>query len=104
MAWVRTSLSMIGFGFTIGKLGQVLRDVQFRGLFGVTRTVSMRELSLFLVILGTVALLAAAIQYRLEMRRLYGLGLTHKFSITFLVALSLVCVGAFALSALVLRL
>jgi uncharacterized membrane protein YidH (DUF202 family) len=45
MAWIRTALSMISFGFTIGKLGQVLHDVQVKGLLGGGRTVSLENLA-----------------------------------------------------------
>ena len=35
MAWLRTSLSMISFGFTIGKLGQTLQEINVTGLRGM---------------------------------------------------------------------
>ena len=38
MAWIRTSLSMISFGFTIGKLGQVLKNVEVKGLLAASAT------------------------------------------------------------------
>ncbi len=103
MAWIRTSLSMIGFGFTIGKLGQVMRDVEFKGLLN-TRTVGVKELAYFLVVLGTVALLGAALQHWLRLRALRTMGQTYRFSITFIVALVLASIGGFALTSLVLGL
>jgi hypothetical protein len=54
MAWIRTSLSMISFGFTIGKLGQVMTDVEVRGFLGRVRDLSVESIAYFLVILGTV--------------------------------------------------
>jgi putative membrane protein len=104
MAWVRTSLSMISFGFTLGKLGQVLQDVSIKRLVGGTRTVSIEQLAYFLVIIGTVALLGATIQHWNRMRELHAMGLRHRYSITLLVSLVLVAVGAFAFTALVLAL
>jgi putative membrane protein len=102
MAWVRTSLSMISFGFTLSKLGQILQDVQFRGLMGVTRTVSMKELAYLLVILGTLALLAASFQHWRRVRELHSMGYARHFSVTFVVALALAAVGGFALTSMIL--
>jgi len=101
LAWVRTSLSMISFGFTLSKLGQVLQDVEFKGLFR-TRTVSMKELAYFLVILGTLALLAASFQHWRRVRQLHAMGLAQQFSVTFIVALALAAVGGFALTSMIL--
>jgi len=105
MAWIRTSLSMISFGFTIGKLGQVMEDVQIKGIMGVMRrTVSVEAIAYFLVILGTVALIGAAIQYRNRVRELCAMGMSRQFSIAFIIAILLAAVGVFALSSLVLAL
>jgi putative membrane protein len=104
MGWIRTSLSMISFGFTIGKLGQVLHEVNVKGFIGRTRTLSIENIAYFLVILGTVALLGAALQHWQRMRELRAMGLRRQFSITFIVALLLAVVGGFALSALILAL
>jgi putative membrane protein len=104
MAWIRTSLSMISFGFTIGKLGKVLQDIEYKGLLGNTRLVSTQTLAYSLVVLGTVALLAAALQHWRRVRDLRAMGLGHQFSITFIVALFLAAVGGFALSSLVMAL
>jgi len=104
MAWIRTSLSMISFGFTIGKLGQVMEDIQFKGPLGHIRVVSLESLAYFLVILGTVALLGAAIQHWRRVRKLRAMGLKYQFSITFVVALLLTALGGFALTSLVMQL
>ena len=60
-AWVRTALSMISFGFTIGKLGQAIEEVQLRGILH-SGTVSLETLAFFLVTIGTLALLVATVQ------------------------------------------
>ena len=104
MAWIRTTLSMISFGFTIGKLGQVMRTIEVKGVFLQTRMIGVESIAYFLVVLGSVALLVAAIQHWIRMRELYEMGLRHKLSITFIVALLLVAIGGFALSALILAL
>ena len=102
MAWIRTSLSMISFGFTIGKLGSILQDLEFKGPLGNVRTLGIQDLAYALVVLGTVALLGATLQHWRRVRELHRMGLGHKFSITFIVALLLAAVGGFALTSLVL--
>ncbi len=101
MGWIRTTLSMIGFGFTIGKVGQALAGV--KGLLRF-HTYSVKGLSDFLVILGTVSLLGACWQYRSRIRALRAMGLPRTHSMTLGVALVLVALGAFALTALVMAL
>lgn len=65
---------------------------------GNIRTVSIEQLSYFLVVLGTTALLGAALQHRLRVHELYELGgLRRQLSTTFIVALLLPAVGIFAL-------
>jgi len=104
MGWIRTTLSMISFGFTISKLGQVLDDVKLKGLFGNVRTVSVKDIAYFLVVLGTVALLFAALQHWRRVHELHTMGLGRRLGITFFVALAVVAVGGFALSSMVLSL
>jgi putative membrane protein len=101
MGWIRTSLSMISFGFTIGKLGQALSANQWKGLLGA-RVVSVQDLAYFLVILGTAALLGAALQHWRRLRELHALGLGNRVSLTLAVALLLTAVGGFAFGSLVL--
>ena len=101
MAWIRTTLSMISFGFTIAKLGEILHDVEVRGVLGGVRIVGVRQLGHFLVVLGIVALLLAAFQYRIEVRELHATGARHRFSVAFTVALLLMLAGTFALASLV---
>ncbi|MBN2437814.1 MAG: DUF202 domain-containing protein [Deltaproteobacteria bacterium] len=103
MAWIRTALSMISFGFTIGKLGQVLKDVEVKGAFH-TRMVSVESIAYFLTILGTLSLLGAAFQHWVRMRQLRAMGCYIPVSLSFIVALVLAVVGGFALSSLILAL
>jgi len=104
MAWIRTALSMISFGFTIGKLGQVLQDVEVRGFLGRFHDVSVESIAYFLVVLGTLALLGATVQHWLEVREFRAMGLRRRISIAFVVSVLLTVVGGFALSSLVLKL
>jgi len=103
MGWIRTALSMISFGFTIGKLGQTLQNIEVTSLRGV-HMIGIDSIAYFLVILGTTALLAAAVQYSRRVHRLYEQGLRRQPSIAFWVALVLSLMGLVAFSTLVLNL
>ena len=102
MGWIRTALSMISFGFTIGKLGQTLKDIQVTALRG-TRMIGIDSIAYFLVILGTGALMAAAVQYSRRVHELCEQGLRRQPSIAFWVALVLSLMGLVAFSTLVLH-
>ena len=104
MAWIRTTLAMISFGFTLGKLGQVLHSVELKGVLGSSRTVSVDSIAYFLVVLGTLALLGATLQHWFQVREFRAMGLRRQFSIALVVAVLLSVVGGFALSSLVLKL
>jgi putative membrane protein len=101
MAWVRTSLAMISFGFTLGKLGDGLGAAEVGLLFG--RTTDIVGVAYYLVILGTVALILAAVQNRVEVTVLRRLGLTRRFSLAFFVAILLSLLGIFVFTDLVTR-
>ena len=101
-AWIRTTLAMISFGFTLGKLSEVLHDVEVQGLF-LTRTVSITSIAYFLVLLGTAALLAAVVQHWSAVRGLRVRGLRRRVSIAFVVAILLIALGAFACTALTIK-
>jgi uncharacterized membrane protein YidH (DUF202 family) len=62
MAWIRTSFSMIGFGFTVGKIGKALGATSVNLMFG--RTTGIEGVAYFLVILGTLSLILSAVQNR----------------------------------------
>jgi putative membrane protein len=102
MGWIRTAISMISFGFTIGKLGQTLQEINVRGLRGM-HMIGIDSIAYFLVILGTGALLAAAVQYSRRVHELCKQGLRRQPSIEFWVALVLSLMGIFAFSTLVLN-
>lgn len=103
MAWIRTALSMIGFGFTIGKLGQTVSEIELKGGLRGPRMVSVESIAYFLVILGTSALLAALLQYLINIGEYAAMGLRHRISISFVVGVVLVAVGGLAFTALVMQ-
>jgi len=101
MAWIRTTISMITFGFTLAKLGQAVHDVEIKKLLGGVEILGVRRIGYFLVVLGTVALFGATLQYRHEIRELRSMGLSRKFSIPLIAAGALILLGAFAFTSLI---
>ena len=67
LAWVRTSLSLIGFGFTLFKFLQYLYQ---EGATELMRPQTPRNIGMFLIITGTVPLLLAIIQYLRQIKQL----------------------------------
>jgi putative membrane protein len=99
MAWIRTSLAMISFGFTMGKLENALKSDDVR-LFG--RSTDVIGVAYFLVVVGTLALILAAIQYRIDMR-LVPRGAAGLSNVAFVVAILLSLLGLFVFADLVTR-
>lgn len=101
MAWIRTSLAMISFGFTIGKLGDALESVRINLILG--RTTDVLGVAYFLVALGTVALVLAAIQFKVESVALVRRGLKRRPSLALAVAVLLSILGMFVFLDLITR-
>jgi len=68
MAWIRTSLSMLSFGFTIYKILEEFQTLE--GKF-VVRTDVPRNAGLFLTGMGTVAMVMGTIEYWQTLRTLH---------------------------------
>src|SRR4051812_18241816 len=68
LAWVRTTLSMISFGFTIYKFLQALYESK-QTL--IARPQGARNFGLALIALGLASLAIACLQYWHEAKRLY---------------------------------
>jgi putative membrane protein len=68
MAWIRTSLSMISFGFTIYKFFQYLSESAGPG--GAWRTQGVLNLGRLMVVLGVLLLVPAVVQQWLFLREL----------------------------------
>jgi putative membrane protein len=100
MAWIRTSLAMISFGFTLGKIGDALSSSEVH-LFG--RTTGIASVAYCLVSIGTVALVLAAVQYRIEVARLVPQGVKRRPSVAFVIAVLLSLLGIFVFTDLVTR-
>ena len=69
MAWVRTSTSMISFGFTMYKFFQYLRSD--RGPQDAERLLGPRGVALVLIGIGIGALVLATVDYRQQMTILH---------------------------------
>ena len=102
MAWVRTSLALISFGFTLGKLGDALQAAQVT--LWRNRTSDVMGVAYYLVALGTVALVLAAVQNRVEVRALSRQGLARRPSLAFVMAILLSLLGLFVFTDLVTQL
>jgi len=96
MAWIRTSISMIGFGFTLAKLFESLAasNVMIRGPAG--RVWTAVGVGMVLVSLGTFALVVAVFDHYRELKHLHAVGLGARFSLTMAVASVLAILGLMA--------
>ncbi|MFQ4145262.1 YidH family protein [Chlorogloeopsis sp. ULAP02] len=97
MAWIRTNLSLIGFGFGIDRVVAAIEN--FKAVQDLNPVRFSRILGLAFIALGTYAMVFAAIEHHQELHRIQrqeeyfyiprrSLGLT--------VAIALVCIGVFA--------
>ena len=66
MAWVRTSSSLITFGFSIYKFFQLEQGVGKQ--FGTAQVVGPRQFAIILIVIGIVALLLSTVQHRRQMQ------------------------------------
>jgi putative membrane protein len=71
MAWIRTGVSLIGFGFTIVQFFQRLQGMEAANGHQM-RPHMPRELGLSLIATGVGALVISALQYRGELRYLWN--------------------------------
>jgi putative membrane protein len=103
MAWIRTSVSMISFGFTIYKFFQYLQESNV--LTPGMHIYGPRNLGEVLVILGTILMGFAIIEYVLYQRLLSRqMGRKFPVSTTLIGALLMIVLGFFALANLLFRL
>jgi putative membrane protein len=70
MAWLRTSVALIGFGFTIVQFFQRFQDM--KGVAPPARPQSPRQLGLMLIGAGVLCLLISVWQYRTAVRYLWS--------------------------------
>jgi len=68
MAWVRTSLALISFGFGIAKFYQFLHESQGRD----APFIGARGVGMIMISIGLAALVAANMQHRRAMKALHA--------------------------------
>lgn len=78
LAWIRTGLALMGFGFVAAKFGVFLREIAaMRTMSGLPQQSGMSAyLGIALVILGVFATVAATLRHTAAMRRIgrdYGI-------------------------------
>lgn len=91
MAWTRTSTSLITFGFTLYKFFEYFHE-NGDGTRG-GRSVAAREFGLIMIGIGVGTLSLAAWQHRLHLRRLRVYYPGAPFSLAFLLAVLISCLG-----------
>jgi putative membrane protein len=114
MAWVRTGLSLIGFGFTIVQFFQRLNDMQ--GVAPALRPQAPRNMGLALIAAGVFALLVSGWQYRRLVKYLWsndfkplagldstGMHPVYSQSPLLAVLIGVIVIGLFAFFAVLLR-
>lgn len=115
MAWMRTSVSLIGFGFTIVQFFQRLGSME--GVAPALRPQAPRHLGLAMIACGVLGLLVSAWQYRRLVQYLWsdqfkpisgigihGMPLIVLQSPVILVILAVIAIGVFAFCAVLFRL
>jgi len=101
MDWIRTSISMIGFGFTlVGKLFQAQKEANVL-IKGPGEKIRRAEgVGILLISLGTFVLIVAILEHRRQLNLLRTGGLESRFGLTLAVASVLAILGVMALFAL----
>lgn len=100
MAWLRTALSMISFGFAIYHFMRVLQE---QSVVPVLRPHAPRNLALALIGIGTGALIAACVQHVKYIRKLSVDPRYNPWDLTFIVACFIVLLGLLTFASILLR-
>lgn len=103
MAWIRTALSLISFGFGVGKVFDLLAEAFPEKHLDPLRASLVVAISL--VTLGVLSLLGAIIQYWQMLKRLEQGAFTYKAhgALTVGVAVLLLVIGLFSLLGIIVR-
>jgi putative membrane protein len=100
MAWVRTALSMITFGFTIYK---VLQAIQAQSTVPALQPYAPRNAGLTLIGIGTFALIAAAIQHWKYVRKLSSVQPHSPWDLALMIACLLALLGFLMIGGIVFK-
>ncbi|MCJ7549157.1 MAG: DUF202 domain-containing protein [Anaerolineae bacterium] len=100
MAWIRTALSMISFGFTIYKFFQYLIEAEKITTFRIS---GPRSVGLGFLIVGTLALVLATVQYWRAVAELHESPLRSRWTLALVIALLVCLIGLMAISNVLLK-
>jgi len=100
MAWLRTALSMISFGFTIYKFLQVIDE---QSNVPIMRPNAPRNVGLVLTGLGTLALVVACIQHWSYVKNLRRDKPYKPWDLSFVVACLVALLGALLFGSILIR-
>lgn len=100
MAWVRTSTSLISFGFTIYKFFQYLQERQVPPREGI---LGPRQYGTMMIVIGIVALAFATFQHRRDMKALRAQHPEVPYSLATILAGLIALLGVLALIAVIFR-
>ena len=98
MAWVRTSLSMIAFGFTLYKF---LQAMQAQSTVPVLRPQAPRNVGLTLVGIGTFAVAVACVQHWKYVRKLRPDQPYKPWDLAFIVAILIGLLGVLIFASII---
>ena len=101
MAWMRTSLSMISFGFTMVKVFEYINSSRGPLLGPLGNRWAPGALGVSMLALGTSSLTLAIIEHRRAMKVLRQDGLTIRWNLASLVSTLIAVIGILALMTLV---
>ncbi|HMQ67760.1 MAG TPA: DUF202 domain-containing protein [Ignavibacteria bacterium] len=90
MATVRTSVSLISFGFTIAKFFQ---DLKSMNVLNSGANIPSSRVGLWLVIIGTIYIILSSIQHVLVLKSLHFEGQKRRISFTFILAVLISLLG-----------
>jgi inner membrane protein YidH len=92
MAWTRTAISLISFGFTIYKF----LEFEYEGRSRAIPPEGPRHLGLAFITVGVLSLMLAALQNWWQMKLLCGPRGRGSFNLSLAVAISIILIGVYA--------
>jgi putative membrane protein len=103
MAWIRTAISLIGFGFAIAKSYEYIHteEMETTGRF-IDQIHAPLWFGMSFIVLGMICILGGVLQYRLVMKRIQTDRFTYNEPppLAKIIALILLIIGVFALIAI----
>ncbi len=103
MAWIRTAISLIGFGFAIAKSYEYIQteEMETTGRF-IDQIHAPLWFGMSFIVLGMICILGGVLQYRLVMKRIQTDRFTYNEPppLAKIIALILLIIGVFALIAI----